>query len=56
MYCPPEQSIHALKTLAHQLTGLKQRLIDKGVPQQIINMPVLGFDYIEDKLQRWALL
>ena len=56
MYCPPEQSIHALNTLAHQLTGLKQRLIDKGVPQQIINMPVLGFDYIEDKLQRWALL
>ncbi len=45
-----------LKSLANNLVGLKQRLIDKGVPKQIMEMPALSFDYVEAKLERWELL
>ncbi|WP_130804975.1 type II toxin-antitoxin system HipA family toxin [Acinetobacter ihumii] len=55
-YCDPEVSFNALKQLGFKLIHLKQRLIQHGVPQQIIEMPVIGFDYIEDKLKRWQLL
>lgn len=55
-WCDPDLSIGVLKSLARNLVGLKQRLIDKGVPKQIIEMPALSFDYIEAKLKRWELL
>ena len=55
-WCDPDVSMNTLKALAGKLVGLKQRLIDKGVPQQIIEMPILGFDHIETKLERWELL
>ena len=55
-WCPPELAFETLQSLAHKLVHLKQRLIDKGVPQQIVDMPVLSFDYIEAKLKRWELL
>lgn len=42
--------------LEKKLIGLKQRLINKGVPEQITEMPVLALDYIEAKLERWELL
>lgn len=45
-----------LKQLAHQLVNLKSRLEKRGVPQQILNHPALGFDYLNDKLQRWGLI
>ena len=55
-WCPPELAFETLQRLARKLVHLKQRLIDKGVPQQIVDMPVLSFDYIEAKLKRWELL
>lgn len=55
-WCEPHISLNTLKTLAQQLIGLKQQLINKGVPQTIIDMPVLGYDFIEAKLTRWELL
>lgn len=54
--CDPNLSLNALQTLAKKLLDLKQILIRQGVPRQIIDMPVLGFDYIEQKLKRWQLL
>ncbi len=55
-WCDPDLSLATLRTLANNLLGLKQRLVDKGVPKQIIEMPALSFDYIEAKLKRWELL
>ncbi|WHR57980.1 type II toxin-antitoxin system HipA family toxin [Acinetobacter haemolyticus] len=54
--CDPNLSMKTLKSLASNLVGLKQRLIDKGVPKQIMDMPALSFDYVEAKLERWELL
>ncbi|APR70307.1 MULTISPECIES: type II toxin-antitoxin system HipA family toxin [Acinetobacter] len=54
--CDPNLSMKTLKSLANNLVGLKQRLIDKGVPKQIMEMPALSFDYVEAKLERWELL
>jgi serine/threonine-protein kinase HipA len=54
--CDPNLSLTTLKSLASNLVGLKQRLIDKGVPKQIMEMPALSFDYVEAKLERWELL
>lgn len=55
-WCDPNLSLGTLKALARNLVGLKQRLVDKGVPKQIIEMSALSFDYIEAKLKRWELL
>lgn len=45
-----------LKQLATQLLGLKERLIARGVPEQIMMLPGMNFDFIEAKLKRWKLL
>jgi len=45
-----------LRETAQQLLGLKARLVERGVPEQIINMPGIGFDFIAEKLRRWGLL
>lgn len=55
-WCEQQQSLNCLKSLAVKLVGLKQRLIQRGAPIQIIDMPVLSFDYIDAKLKRWGLL
>lgn len=55
-WCDSDLSLGTLKSLAINLLGLKQRLVDKGVPKKIIEMPALSFDYIEAKLKRWELL
>ena len=55
-YCKPDVSLSALKKLAHDLVGLKQRLLQHGISAQILEMPVMGFDYIDHKLKRWQLL
>lgn len=52
----PELLINELSSTAHQLVGLKQRLINRGVPEQIVNMPIFGFDFLDEKLERWGLL
>ncbi len=52
----PEQILNELKGLAGKLVGLKQRLHARGVPERILNMPVMGFDYLDDKLKNWGLV
>ena len=53
---PAAQLITALKLTAGQLVTLEERLQTRGVPQQILAMPAIGFRYIPDKLSRWGLL
>ncbi|MGB5446684.1 MAG: HipA domain-containing protein [Psychromonas sp.] len=53
---PPEKLIRELKETAEQLTGLKERLQTRGVPEQILEMPGIGFNFITQKLSRWGLL
>lgn len=53
---PSEILLQALKETARQLVDLKSRLEHRGVPDQIINMPSIGFDFISEKLTRWGLL
>ncbi|QKO15132.1 hypothetical protein HAT91_03543 [Dickeya solani] len=45
-----------LRETAVQLVGLKARLQARGVPESILTMPSIGFDYLPEKLQRWGLL
>lgn len=53
---PADELMAALKLTAQQCLNLKQRLIERGVPERIIDMPSIGFTYIEDKLTRWGLV
>ncbi|MEL4273929.1 type II toxin-antitoxin system HipA family toxin [Shewanella xiamenensis] len=53
---PAPELLIELKRTAQQCLGLKQRLIARGVPQRIIDMPAIGFAYLEDKLTRWGLV
>lgn len=51
----PVRLLAELGQLALQLSGLPQRLATRGVPPRILTMPVMGFDYLDDKLQSWKL-
>lgn len=53
---PAETLLSALKNTSHQLSGLKERLEARGIPQQILNMPAISFSFIPEKLRRWGLL
>jgi len=52
----PDVLLKELKITAQQLLGLKERLRARGVPKSIIDMPTFGFDYIENKMEKWGLL
>ena len=56
IWCEPETAMMMLKQLAVQLLGLKERLIERGVPEQVMTIPGMNFDYVEDKLKRWKLV
>ena len=45
-----------LKNTASQLIGLKQRLIEKGAAEELLNIPALGMNTIETRLKKWALI
>lgn len=53
---PAETLLSALQDTAQQLAGLKERLARRGIPQQILEMPAISFNYIPEKLRRWGLL
>lgn len=53
---PAQTLLNALKLTAEQLLTLPDRLRARGVPQQIMDMPAIGFKYIPEKLSRWGLL
>nr|WP_299244157.1 HipA domain-containing protein [uncultured Halomonas sp.] len=54
-WVPPERLISELRVLGHQLLGLESRLRARGVPERILDMPVMGFAYLDEKLRRWGL-
>ncbi|MBP2170461.1 serine/threonine-protein kinase HipA [Erwinia toletana] len=53
---PADKLLQALQETAQQLVTLKQRLQARGVPEQILEMPAINFNFIADKLARWSLL
>lgn len=52
----PHIMLNALKHTAQQLSDLKTRLAKRGVPQSILELPKMGFDFLPEKLQRWGLI
>ena len=50
------EMMEALRETAARLVGLPERLAARGVPAQILEMPGIGFKFIEQKLARWSLL
>ena len=54
--CAKERVLQSLQETAKQLSGLKGRLEQRGLLPSILAMPVMGFDYLEQKLERWGLL
>ncbi|UYM17497.1 hypothetical protein [Endozoicomonas euniceicola] len=48
--------IEELSRLATQLVDLKPRLADQGVPESIVNLPAIGFGFLNDKLKKWDLI
>lgn len=55
-WVPPAILLNSLRETAAQLMGIRERLIARGVPTQIIEMPSIGFKFVPDKLARWGLL
>lgn len=53
---PADEMMGALRETAARLVGLPERLATRGVPDQILEMPGIGFKFIEQKLARWSLL
>ncbi|WP_299018772.1 HipA domain-containing protein [uncultured Photobacterium sp.] len=53
---PQEKLISALCQTSKQLIGLRQRLEDKGLPKQILDMPAIGLNFVEKRLEKWGLL
>lgn len=48
--------LECLRTTAGKLTGLKKRLLSRGVSSELLAIPSLGMDTIEDRLRRWGLI
>lgn len=55
-YVAPEQLLSELKKLGLKLIGLRERLIQRGVPQRIIDFPAISFTDTEQKLKNWNVL
>jgi serine/threonine-protein kinase HipA len=53
---PAEQLVASLRQLAKQLQGLDERLQERGVSGQILQMPSFGFSELSSRLKRWQLL
>ncbi|CNF54688.1 type II toxin-antitoxin system HipA family toxin [Yersinia mollaretii] len=52
----PTHVFLAFQQTAQKLIGLKPRLKTRGVPDSILDMPGMAFDYLDEKLKRWAQL
>lgn len=51
-----EQLFNELRALAQKLPGLRERLAARRVPALILDMPVLGFNTLDQNLQQWGLV
>jgi len=47
--------LEALRILAKKLTGLKARLAQRGVPASILEMPGVGFNFLDERIAGWKL-
>lgn len=47
--------LEALRILAKKLTGLKVRLAQRGVPASILEMPGVGFNFLDERIAGWKL-
>lgn len=54
-YVSPARLLQALAELAAQLRGLKARLNARGVPASILEMPGIGFNYLDQRIDEWHL-
>jgi len=52
---PSDRLLAELASLTRLLTGLKERLIQRGVPESILTMPAMGFDYLDQRIEDWQL-
>ena len=55
-YVPADTMMQALGITAGQLIGLQERLANRGIPQQILDMPGIGYKFVPEKLTRWGLV
>tara|TARA_R100000656_G_scaffold107610_2_gene79742 strand:+ start:324 stop:581 length:258 start_codon:yes stop_codon:yes gene_type:complete len=53
---PPEAIIEELMGLAKKLKGLPERLAERGVSTRLLQLPAIGFDFLDEKLKAWELL
>lgn len=53
---PTEILLKELKITASKCIDLKQRLALRNVPEQILDMPAIGLNYIPEKIAKWGLL
>ncbi|SHH52128.1 type II toxin-antitoxin system HipA family toxin [Ferrimonas marina] len=52
----PEYLLGVLRELAVSLRGAPRYLREFGVPSEMLTLPVLGFEHLDSRLQRWGLL
>lgn len=45
-----------MEELADRLVGLQDRLVDRGMPESLINRPAVGLAQVENRLKAWELL
>ena len=51
-----ERCFQSLRRAARKLLGLRSRLMNRGVSEQLLSIPALGMSSIDDRLARWGLL
>lgn len=54
-FVPQSELLNALKKLAESLLGLKSRLAARGVPSSILEMPGIGFNFLDQRIAGWKL-
>ena len=52
---PQQLLLQELRALTEKLKGLKARLAVRGVPASILEMPGIGFNYLDERITGWQL-
>lgn len=52
----PDDLLLGLRAIAARLVGLKQRLLERGVSESLLEIPALGMNSIDKRLYQWGLL
>lgn len=54
-FIPEASLLNSLRELTRKLAGLKSRLAARGVPHSILEMPGIGFNYLEERIAGWQI-